>query len=149
MEEIKRIARKKIIEVFLSSKENLGLNISNKDSILRNFELGRTFGQNTLQADINGLGSYELLDYFPKGEDKDSWLFEYKTSYGEAILIEIIHVVNDMEQSFWNLIFSVARVEAPETPEIVFETGYISGGYDKFINEVNSKYSKKISTEKY
>src|SRR5690348_3532338 len=99
MEEIKRIARKKIIEVILSSKEGLGLKTANKDAILRNFELGRAFGKNSLQVDIINLSNYELLDYFPKGEDKDSWLFEYKTSYGEAVLIEIIHIVNDMEQS--------------------------------------------------
>lgn len=148
MEEIKKIARKKIIEVILSSREKQGLKISNKDSILRNFELGRAFGKNSLQADIIGLDKYELLDYFPKGEDKDTWLFEYRTSYGEAILIEVIHIVDDMEQSFWKLIFSVARKETPETPEIVFETNHVSS-YDKFISDINTKYSGKMNVEKY
>lgn len=147
MEEIKKIARKKIIEVILSSKEK-GLKISDKDSILRNFELGRAFGKNSLQVDINGLNKYELLDYFPKGDDKDTWMFEFRTSYGEAMLIEIIHIVNELEQSYWKLIFSVARKEAPETPEIIFDTKYIIG-YEEFIDTINGKYGNKINTEKY
>ncbi len=143
MEKLRKIIRKKILEVLQTP-----FKIIDNDSILYNFERGRAFAKNKLANDIQGLSDYELIEYFPRGENEDSWLFEYNTPYGENKLVEIQHKTNSMDDSYWMLTFSVARKDSFETPEVIFQTDLVQN-YESFIKVINQSYSKKIDTSKY
>lgn len=112
------------------------------EEIIYDFEAGRAFGVNKLAKDINGLVEYYMSSYFPRSEMEENWMFEIESNYGAFQNIEIIHRVSQNNESYWRL--EISEVErGSDTPSVIHSTGFI-GGYDKFIQAVNSNLSKSI-----
>lgn len=116
-----------------------------KDSIIYNYELGREFANNTLQVDINNLNRYTLTEYLPKSIKQEKWGFEFETTIGSTLLVDIIREVRG-GKSFWTLMFGVLYKgeTIPDMKDIVEDIG----SYDEFIKAVNSGIAKKIDPSK-
>lgn len=116
-----------------------------EDTIIYNFESGKSFGINKLAKTIKGLNHYYMNSYFPHSEMNESWMFEMEKQYGGSQLIEIIHKLDGAYDSYWELNISDLPKGSNE-PQITAATGPIKG-FKNFINIVNSKFEKIINPE--
>lgn len=123
-----------------SSKENP------KDNIIYNYEKGRVFAGNNLEPDIAYLNRYQLVEYLPKSINEEQWSFEYYTSYGTVLIVDIKRKIKN-EKSFWSLSFG-QLYKGEQVPTMISETESVEG-YDNFITFINNKFAKNIDPAKY
>lgn len=116
------------------------------ENIIYNYELGRQFASNTLQVDIDNLNSYYLSEYLPKSINQERWNFEFETTIGTTLTVDIIREVRG-GKSFWTMIFGILYVgeNIPVIKDMIEDVE----GYENFVKAVNSGIAKKIDTSKY
>ncbi len=146
MEKLKKIIREGIIDALkVLSEQEVALN-NPTDSIIYNYELGREFANNTLQVDINNLNTYYLSEYLPKSVNQEKWNFEFQTTIGSALMVDITRSIRG-GKSFWTMIFGVINPgdDIPTIKDMIEDVE----GYDNFISIVNSGIAKRIDSSKY
>lgn len=119
---------------------------SGKDSIIYNYEKGRTFAGDNLEVDIVNLNRYHLVEYLPKSISEEMWSFEFYTVYGTTLIVDIKRITRG-DKSFWSMRFG-QLYKGEQTPTLIGDTNNIEG-YDNFVNEVNKKFGNKIDPSKY
>lgn len=124
----------------ISSPEN------GKDSIIYNYEKGRTFAGDTLEADIVNLNRYELVEYLPKSINEESWSFEFYTVYGTILIVDIKRTIRG-GKNFWTLKFG-QLYKGEQIPSLIGEMENIEG-YENFTNAVNQNIALKMDPSKY
>jgi len=154
MDLIKRIIREQLEKVLANLSENDFSPIvkpertilNPKNSIIHDYEAGRTFGNNTLSEDIVGLNRYNLIEYLPKNTNEESWSFEFETVYKTILIVDINRTIMN-NRNFWTIKFGQLYKEE-QLPNLIAELEGVEG-YEKFISEVNSKIAPKIDPSKY
>jgi hypothetical protein len=124
----------------ISSPEN------GKDSIIYNYEKGRTFAGDTLEVDIVNLNRYELVEYLPKSINEESWSFEFYTVYGTILIVDIKRTIRG-GKNFWTLKFG-QLYKGEQIPSLIGEMENIEG-YENFKNAVNKNIALKMDPSKY
>jgi hypothetical protein len=124
----------------ISSPEN------GKDSIIYNYEKGRTFAGDTLEVDIVNLNRYELVEYLPKSINEESWSFEFYTVYGTILIVDIKRTIRG-GKNFWTLKFG-QLYKGEQIPSLIGEMENIEG-YENFKNAVNQNIALKMDPSKY
>jgi hypothetical protein len=124
----------------ISSPEN------GKDSIIYNYEKGRTFAGDTLEVDIVNLNRYELVEYLPKSINEESWSFEFYTVYGTILIVDIKRTIRG-GKNFWTLKFG-QLYKGEQIPSLIGEMENIEG-YENFTNAVNQNIALKMDPSKY
>jgi hypothetical protein len=150
MKEIRKIVRKELEKVvkessFISPQGDLQT-IKTDDDLILNFTQGRAFAYDKLQNKIDHLGKYELLEYFPKNRKSERWSFEHILPYGEILIADIEHTVNDAG-SFWNL--QVGKMYKGESMPDIIETSSPIKGFDNFIEYANSEMSQYLEPNRF
>lgn len=125
-------------EVFSSAKNST-------DNIIYNYEKGREFATNILQTNIDNLNSYFLSDYLPNSVKQEKWGFEFDTTMGSTLMVDITRDVVG-GNSFWTMIFSI--LYKGENLPIIKDMVESVDGFDNFIKVVNSGIAKKIDVSK-
>ena len=117
-----------------------------KDDIIYNYELGRKFGNNNLQIDINNLNSYDLTEYLPKSVNQEKWSFDFETAIGSMLIIDIVRNIRG-GKSFWTMMFGIMdrNTNIPSLKELVEDVE----GYDNFIQVINKGMANNIDVSKY
>jgi hypothetical protein len=145
-EEIEKILSESIFygespsETFLSTP-------SSKDDIIYNYNLGYSFANNSLQSDINNLNKYTLTEYLPVSINKESWSFEFETTMGIILIVDIIRIIRG-GKSFWSITFATQTRDYASLPEKENELENIEG-YDNFVKLVNNTISRQIDPSKF
>ena len=117
-----------------------------KDNIIYNYEKGRAFAGDNLEADIANLNRYHLVEYLPKSVNEEMWSFEFYTVYGTILIVDIKRIVQG-GKSFWSL--SMGQLyKGEQNPTLIGEIENING-YDNFVNTVNQRLSIKIDPSRY
>jgi hypothetical protein len=150
MENVRKIVREQLEKalreaMFITPQGDIQ-SVKTDDDLILNFTQGRDFAYNKLQDKIQNLDKYELIDYFPKGENSERWSFETPLPYGGVLLVDIEHTVND-KGSLWNL--QIGKLyKGEELPDVVENSGPIKG-YDNFIRFANSEMSKYLEPNRF
>jgi hypothetical protein len=118
-----------------------------KDDIIYNYEMGRIFANNSLQADIDNLNEYTLSEYLPSSINRESWSFDFESVMGTILLIDIIRVIRG-GKSFWTMTFATQERGDSQLPSIEDMVEDVEG-YDNFIQAVNLRMAKTIDPSKY
>lgn len=145
-EEIEKILSESIFygespsEIFLSTP-------SSKDDIIYNYNLGYAFANNSLQSDINNLNKYTLTEYLPVSINKESWSFEFETTVGIILIVDIVRIIRG-GKSFWSITFATQTRDYASLPEKENELENIEG-YDNFVKLVNNTISRQIDPSKF
>lgn len=157
MEIIKKIIREELSKVLSDLKENqffkradwegITTKAAPEDDIIYDFEKGREFAINNLQSDIGNLNTYHLADYLPTSINNEKWSFEFETTYGTILIVDVIRKIRG-NQSFWSLVFGQLYKDSKE-PVIIDDSIQNIPGYNEFVKAVNSKLASKIDTSKY
>lgn len=117
-----------------------------KENIIYDYEKGRTFAGDNLEADIANLNRYHLVEYLPKSADEEMWSFEFQTVYQTTLIVDIKRIIN-RGKSFWSMSFGQLYREEKQ-PTLIDELNNIQG-YENFISAVNKRMSTKIDPSKY
>jgi hypothetical protein len=117
-----------------------------KDSIIYNYEKGRVFAGNNLEADIANLNQYHLVEYLPKSVSEEMWSFEYGTVYGTTLIVDIKRIVRN-NKSYWSMNFG-QLYKGEQVPTLMGELDFVEG-YENFVATVNKKMSATIDPSKY
>ena len=120
---------------------------SSKDNIIYNYNLGYAFANNSLQTDINNLNKYTLTEYLPSSKNKESWSFEFETTMGIILIVDIVRVIRE-SKSFWSITFATQNRDYASLPEKENELENIEG-YDNFVKKANDTISKQIDPSKF
>ncbi len=118
-----------------------------KDDIIYNYEMGRIFASNNLQADIDNLNEYTLSEYLPSSINRESWSFDFESVTGNILIVDIVRVIRG-GKSFWSMTFAIQDRGDGQLPEIKKLVEDVEG-YDNFIQAVNLKMGKEIDPSKY
>lgn len=156
MKYLKKIIKEEIDKVINQSSElnindNIDYDVFEKtktptDNIIYNYEIGREFANNTLQVDINNLNSYNLNEYLPKSINQEKWNFEFITTIGTTLTIDISREIRG-GKNFWTMVFGILYIG--ETLPVIKDMLEDVDGYEKFINSANSSIANKIDVSKY
>lgn len=118
-----------------------------KDDIIYNYEMGRIFANNNLQADIDNLNKYKLSEYLPSSINRESWSFDFESVMGTILLIDIIRVIRG-GKSFWTMTFATQERGDSQLPNIEDMVEDVEG-YDNFTQAVNLRMANAIDPSKY
>jgi hypothetical protein len=118
-----------------------------KDDIIYNYEMGRIFANNNLQADIDNLNEYTLSEYLPSSINRESWSFDFESVMGTILIIDIIRVIRG-GKSFWTMTFATQERGGGQLPTIKDMVEDVEG-YDNFIQAVNLRMANVIDPSKY
>lgn len=151
--ELKKIIREELEKVlsmlnetdFYQSSDNTIIS-NDKDSIIYDYEKGRIFAGENLEADILNLNRYNLVEYLPKSMNEEMWSFEFSTVHGAILIVDIKRIINS-EKSFWSMKFG-QLYKGEKNPTLIGTIGNTEG-YENFIAVVNKQLSPKIDPSKY
>lgn len=154
MELIKKLIREELEKVlatlneldFINKVEKVAIAKNPEDSIIYNYEKGRAFAGNKLQADIKNLNRYDLADYLPRSINEESWNFEFYTVYGTILMADIKRVVSG-NNNLWSMNFGQLS-KGENEPTLLGDIENING-YEAFVNSVNNKLANTIDPAKY
>lgn len=118
-----------------------------KDDIIYNYEMGRIFANNNLQADIDNLNEYTLSEYLPSSINRESWSFDFESVMGTMLIIDIIRVIRG-GKSFWTMTFATQDRGDSQLPTIKDMVEDVEG-YDNFTQAVNLRLANTIDPSKY
>jgi len=118
-----------------------------KDDIIYNYEMGRIFANNILQADINNLNEYTLSEYLPSSISRESWSFDFESVMGTILIVDITRVIRG-GKSFWTMTFATQERGDGQLPTIKDMVEDVEG-YNNFIQAVNLRMAKTIDPSKY
>ena len=118
-----------------------------KDDIIYNYEMGRIFANNSLQADIDNLNEYTLSEYLPSSISRESWSFDFESVMGTMLIVDITRVVRG-GKSFWAMTFATQERGEGQLPTIKDMVEDVEG-YNNFIQAVNLRMAKTIDPSKY
>jgi len=153
MEYLKKIIKEELNRVLSESyfadqpqESEINTNLSSKDNIIYNFELGRTFATKNLQVDIFNLNRYDFVDYLPYSETEEAWGFDFDTVLGGLLTIDIKKTIKN-NSTFWSILFGI-KYKNEDYPTIRSQIKNVEG-YEKFIKEVNESLSSIIDPSMY
>lgn len=153
MQLLKKIIREELEKVLSALNENdfyksvaPAVQDSSKNQIIYNYEKGRQFAGNNLEADITNLNRYHLVEYLPKSLNEEQWSFEFDTVYGTTLIVDIKRIMRG-NKSFWSLKFG-QLYKGEKYPNVIDELENVEG-YDKFVATANNVMSQKIDPSKY
>jgi hypothetical protein len=118
-----------------------------KDDIIYNYEIGRIFANNSLQADIDNLNEYTLSEYLPSSISRESWSFDFESVMGTILIVDITRVIRG-GKSFWTMTFGTQERGYGQLP-IIKDMVEDVEGYNNFIQAVNLRMAKTIDPSKY
>jgi hypothetical protein len=118
-----------------------------KDDIIYNYEMGRIFANNSLQADINNLNEYTLSEYLPSSISREGWSFDFESVMGTILIVDITRVIRG-GKSFWTMTFATQERGDGQLPTIKDMVEDVEG-YNNFIQAVNLRMAKTIDPSKY
>ncbi|MEK6829876.1 MAG: hypothetical protein AABY15_07185 [Nanoarchaeota archaeon] len=145
MEEIvRKIVQEELAKALLEIIEPASTKAS-QENIIYNFEAGNSFGINKLAKDIKGLEHYFMSSYFPHSEMNESWMFEIEKPYGGSQLVEVIHGIDGLYESYWEL--NVSELEKGSSEPTISASIKPIKGYKEFIEKVNSSLEKIINPD--
>src|ERR1017187_1231644 len=140
---IRQIVREQLHKALMDSiKQSKVVGVDKDEEIIYNFSEGRTFAHNRLQGEIDALGKYDLLDYWPINEFAEKWVFETQTIYGMTMLVEIRHKITADYKSVWYLIYSTSEGNPSVSERGIVTKEYSTGpvfGFQDFVSKANNE----------
>ncbi len=155
MELLKKIIREELERVLNALSETdfySSINLSAKpkynpkENIVYNYEKGEAFAGDNLEVDLTNLNRYHLTEYLPKSSSEERWSFEFTTTVGKILMVDIIRkIINN--KSYWSMKFG--QLYRGETIPTLSDTIENIEGYDSFIAAANKKMGPEIDPSKH